>query len=119
MNISSLAGKVYHYLFKGFFPNRKLGSCTSEKMCQQLQIQDFPLGGGVSDPLGEGTDLRHRSFLAEMYVTMKELGPVGGGGMGRASGAPLDPPPVRTNSFHNLGILFSIIWGFEEFVMFH
>ena len=48
---------------------------------QQWRIQDFPLGGGGggADLLG-GANLRHVHFLAKMYVKMKEIDPVGGGG---------------------------------------
>ena len=52
----------------------------------QLRIHDFPLVG--TDPLGDA-DLRHGHFSAELYAKMKELGPIGGGGI----------PPGSANGF--------------------
>ena len=51
--------------------------------CCQWRIQDFPLGG--AEPLGGGTDLQRRCFLAKTNMKTKELDPVVGG-------APAVPP---------------------------
>ena len=56
------------------------------KYLYQWRIQDFPLGGGVLTHWG-GANLRCIHFLAKMYAKMKEIDPVGGGGV-HASGAP-------------------------------
>ena len=54
----------------------------------------FPLGGALTR--WGGANLRCIHFLAKMYVKMKEIDPVWGGG-GCTSGTPLDPPMVCTN----------------------
>ena len=51
--------------------------------CNAVADPGFPIGG--HQPIG-GDDLRCGRFSAEMYAKMKELGPVGGGGV--ADGAP-------------------------------
>ena len=58
-------------------------------MLIQWRIKDFPLGGGGADQLGGGgANLRCIHFLAKMYVKMKEIDPVGGGGVRTGSAPP-------------------------------
>ena len=61
-------------------------TCTELSILNQWQIQDFPLGGGT-DPLG-GANLRCIHFLVKMYAKMKEIDPVGGGGVCTGSTPP-------------------------------
>ena len=63
----------------------------------------FPVGGGGADPLG-GANLRHVHFSAKTYVKMKEIDPVGGGGV--AVPPPLDPP-MHLYSFPYKNLIFT------------
>ena len=48
-----------------------LSEKTDTNVSSQLQIQDFPWGGRVSD-------LPHMHFTVKIYAKTKQLGPVGG-----------------------------------------
>ena len=76
---------------------------------RKLLFQDIIHSGGSRISHWGVADLRHGCFLAKMYVKMKELDPVGGGGCMLVA-----PPGSTNNTFNsNFHILKIHIGGFR------
>ena len=71
-------------------PGFQVGRGGADLLGGQHQPPTQLLSGGDADLLGGSTNLRLSCFQAEMYAKMKELGPIGGGGVRR-------PPPGSAN----------------------